>query len=162
MTPSAKNDTNSSHDISLLSEINNEIKTLKTVNLQVLHYVSLSIEHECYMSRTACTVLIDQFSSTVNLSYKKTVGLTLEATFLFGLEIHVIICGYFSENENLKFNVLKITSLFLIQYITIVDYNRELWCLMPLSTIFQLYRGCQFYWLRKLESGENYRSVASH
>jgi hypothetical protein len=114
------------------------------------------------MSRTACTVLIDQFSSTVNLSYKKTVGLTLEATFLFGLEIHVIICGYFSENENLKFNVLKITSLFLIQYITIVDYNRELWCLMPLSTIFQLYRGCQFYWLRKLESGENYRSVASH
>jgi hypothetical protein len=62
----------------------------------------------------------------------------------YGIEQYTTIGNLDSEATQLKY------CFFLIVYFCLLAW----WCLMPITTIFQLFRGGQFYWWRKPEDPE--------
>ena len=67
--------------------------------------------------------------------------------------IQILPCnhGYYDHR------IRSVSNVNLKDFCISVIHMVGLWCLMPLSTIFRLYRGCQFYWCMKPEY-----PVASH
>jgi len=89
---------------------------------------------------------LQHFYVSVKTLFSPSPRMCLQFLFLF------FTCWYiFSVFQNILCGCNVIVDFGRINDESFNGIGLRLWCLMPLSTIFQLYRGGQFYWWSKPE-----------